>query len=85
MLDEYDFSKGKRGAVIASPGETRITMMLDDEVLRHFRDCSSREGLGDQTTINASLRAAMQAPALREDDELVTVGTLRRVLRETLK
>jgi hypothetical protein len=29
MRKEYDFSKGKRGAVIPSPGKTRITIMLD--------------------------------------------------------
>ena len=31
MRDEYDFSKARRGAVIASPGKTRITIMLDDD------------------------------------------------------
>ena len=37
MNKEYDFSKGKRGAVIASAGKTRITIMLDDDVLEAFR------------------------------------------------
>jgi uncharacterized protein (DUF4415 family) len=37
MRDEYDFSKAKRGAVIPSPGKTRITIMLDDEVIEYFR------------------------------------------------
>jgi len=31
MNKEYDFSKGKRGAVIASTGKTRITIMLDED------------------------------------------------------
>ncbi len=29
MRREYDFSKARRGAVVASPGKTRITIMLD--------------------------------------------------------
>ena len=33
MNKPYDFSKGKRGLVIASPGKTRITIMLDNEVI----------------------------------------------------
>jgi uncharacterized protein (DUF4415 family) len=37
MRKEYDFSKGKRGAIIASPGKTRITIMLDDDLIEHFR------------------------------------------------
>ena len=36
MRREYDFSKGKRGAVIPSIGKTRITIMLDD-VIEFFR------------------------------------------------
>lgn len=31
MKKEYDFSKGKRGAVIKSRGKTRITIHLDNE------------------------------------------------------
>ena len=34
MKDEYDFSQGKRGAVEpVSPGKTRITIRIDDDVL----------------------------------------------------
>lgn len=36
MKREYDFSKGKRGAVIATTGKTRITIYLDDDVLETF-------------------------------------------------
>ena len=37
MKDEYDFSQGKRGAVEPiSPGKTRITIRLDDDVLQWF-------------------------------------------------
>jgi uncharacterized protein (DUF4415 family) len=41
MREEYDFSKAKRGAVIPSPGKTRITIMLDDDVIEHFRASGS--------------------------------------------
>ncbi|MEZ5650956.1 MAG: hypothetical protein R3E87_10455 [Burkholderiaceae bacterium] len=37
MRKEYDLSKAKRGAVIPSPGKTRITIMLDDEIIEFFR------------------------------------------------
>ena len=48
MRKQYDFSAGKKGAVIASPGKTRITIMLDDDVIEHFR--AKAEGIGYQTT-----------------------------------
>jgi len=32
MRKQYDFSKGQRGAAVASKGKTRITIMLDNEV-----------------------------------------------------
>ncbi len=39
MKKEYDFSKGKRGAVIKTPpGKTRITIQIDDDLLQEFRD-----------------------------------------------
>ena len=38
MRKQYDFSKGKRGPVIVSPGKTRITMMLDDDIIEHFSE-----------------------------------------------
>jgi hypothetical protein len=36
MRQEYDFSHGKRGAIISSKGKTRITIYLDNEILEHF-------------------------------------------------
>jgi hypothetical protein len=58
MRDEYDFSKAKRGAVIPSPGKTRIAIMLDDDVIEHFRAQAEAEGVGYQTLVNAFLRKA---------------------------
>ena len=85
MRDEYDFSNAKRGAVIQSPGKTRITIMLDDEVIEYFRTQAEAEGIGYQTLINALLRkAAVDATKGQPDDKPLTVATLRRVLREEL-
>ncbi len=86
MRDEYDFSKGKRGAVIPSPGKTRITIMLDDDVIEHFRAQAEAEGVGYQTLINALLRKSLAgARKVKPDERPLTVATLRRVLREELQ
>jgi uncharacterized protein (DUF4415 family) len=85
MRNEYDFSKAKRGAVIPSPGKTRITIMLDDDVIEHFRAQAEAEGVGYQTLINSLLRSAVAAPKRsKPDDKPLTVATLRKVLREEL-
>lgn len=80
MKKEYDFSKGKRGAVAPSePGKTRITIRLDNEVLDWFRDKANRQGGGNyQTMINQALREYMS-----QDKPLPEI--LRQVIREELK
>lgn len=77
MRKEYDFSQGKRGAVLPSPGKTRVTIMLDDDVIEAFRARAEAAGQGYQTMINAALRAAIDPEAAP-----VTVRTLRAVLKE---
>jgi len=85
MRKEYDFSKGKRGAVVASPGKTRITIMLDDDVIEHFREKAEAQGSGYQTMINSALRVAMaETTGESPDDRPVTVAVLRDVLRQEL-
>jgi hypothetical protein len=85
MRDEYDFSKARRGAVIASPGKTRITIMLDDDVIEHFRAQAEAQGVGYQTLINTLLRKALTGSGKsKADDKPLTVATLRRILREEL-
>ena len=80
MRNEYDFSQGKRGAVISSTGKTRITIYLDDDILDSFRKKAEAEGLGYQTLINEALKAHLQEPAKQP----LTENDLRRVLREEL-
>ena len=82
MRDEYDFSKGKRGAVISSPGKTRITIMLDDDIIEAFRVRAESAGTGYQTLINSVLREAITVA--KEKQKPLTIETLRRVLREEL-
>jgi uncharacterized protein (DUF4415 family) len=82
---EYDFSKGQRGAVLPSSGKTRITIMLDDDVIEFFRARAEAMGAGYQTMINASLRNTMaEEQGKSKEDRPVTVAVLRKVLREEL-
>jgi uncharacterized protein (DUF4415 family) len=58
MKDEYDFSRGKRGPVVSVPaGKTRITILLDDDVIEWFKRQAHAAGGGNyQTLLNAALR-----------------------------
>jgi uncharacterized protein (DUF4415 family) len=82
-MKTYDFSKGKRGAVLpVSPGKERITIRLDCDILDYFRDQVEQAGGGNyQTVINNVLRDYIEgkksAPGLED--------TLRRVIREELR
>ena len=44
--------------------KTRITIYLDDEVLKEFRILSERCGTGYQTLINAALRNRLNGPII---------------------
>jgi uncharacterized protein (DUF4415 family) len=81
MNKQYDFSKGKRGAVIKVPrGKSRITIRLDDVVLGWFRKQVDDAGGGSyQNLINRALRAYIE----RSEEPLEAV--LRRVVREELR
>ncbi len=81
MKREYDFSKGKRGAVVPVPaGKTRVTIRLDNDILDWFRDRVDEAGGGNyQTLINRALRDSIQQQ--REPLE----STLRRVIREEIR
>ena len=79
MRKEYDFSRGKRGAVIPSPGKTRITIMIDDDVIEAFRAKAGAAGRGYQTLINEALRAS-----LTENERPLTAKVMRKIVREEL-
>ena len=86
MRDEYDFSKAKRAKDVPhlanlqheAKGKTRITIMLDNDVISVFRERAKSERVGYQTLINITLREAIGSHPIDE-------ATLRRVLREELK
>ena len=79
MRAEYDFSKGKRGAVIPQRGKTRISIFIDDAVLDEFRARAEKAGTGYQTMMNDALRRY-----LSETDQPVTEKMLRHVLRQEM-
>jgi hypothetical protein len=80
MKREYDFSKGKRRALLATKGKTRITIFIDDSVLAEFRTRAEKAGTGYQTMINEALRVFLSARA----EEPVTESVLRQVIREEI-
>jgi len=80
MKKEYNFSEGKRGAVVPVPkGKTRITIRIDDDILEWFRNEVEAAGGGNyQTLINQALREYITGQ--QEPFEVV----LRQVVREEL-
>ena len=79
MKKEYDFSKAKRGAVVSSAGKTRITIYLDDEIVRQFRLKSEKSGKGYQTLINEALKVHAGL-----SEEALTPDLVRKIVREEL-
>ena len=80
MKAEYDFSRGKRGAVLSSRGKTRITIYLDDAILERFKAESQRTGKGYQTLINEAL-----ALHVNSAEAPVTASQVREIVREELE
>jgi len=78
MKKDYDFSKGKRGPIIRTPpGKTRITIRIDEDILKWFREQVHAAGGGNyQTLINIALREYINSRVEPLED------TLRRVIRE---
>ena len=82
MRNEYDFSKGKRGPVIApDPNKVRITIRLDADIVKFFKDQVHRASGGNyQTMINSALREY-----IGENQSPLNETILRQVIREELK
>jgi uncharacterized protein (DUF4415 family) len=80
MKAKYDFSKGKRGAVLPSPmKKVRITIRLDRDIIDWFRSKVEEQGGGSyQAMLNDALRAYMEC------QEQPFEEILRRVVREEL-
>jgi uncharacterized protein (DUF4415 family) len=77
----YDFSKGRRGAVLPPrPGKTKITIRIADDIIDWFRNAVEAAGGGNyQFLINEALRQhTSHANGALE-------ATLRRIIREELQ
>ncbi len=81
MKAKYDFSKGKRGAVLPSSGKkVRITIRLDRDIIEWFHSKVEEQGGGNyQTMLNDALRVYMERQA-QPFEEII-----RRVVREELR
>ena len=77
MRREYSLSDAIRGPAVKQPGKTRITIMLDRDVVAAFRARAEETGRGYQNAINQALREHLAS------EELET--TLRRVVREEIR
>jgi hypothetical protein len=80
MKKEYDFSKGKRGALVKVPkGKIRITIRLDSDVLDWFRSQVEAVGGGNyQTMINNALREYIGY------QDSILLDNIRNVVREEI-
>ena len=79
MKKVYDFSKGKRGAVIPTTGKTRITIYMDDMIVSQFKVQSEKTGKGYQTLINEALKSYLGLV-----EQPVTQDLVRKIVREEL-
>ncbi len=79
MKKGYDFFKGKRGAVIPQVGKTRITIYLDDSILKRFKTQSEKMGKGYQTLINDALNSYLGLTK-----KPLTASMVRKIVREEL-
>ncbi len=73
-----DFSRAKRGAVVKlEPGKTKISIRLDNTVLKYFRSLVGKAGGGNyQTLINDAL--------LEHVHRRSTIEVVRQAVREEL-
>jgi len=79
MKKVHDFSKGKRGAVLRPTGKTRITIYVDDAIIKRFKAESGKTGKGYQTLINEALKSYVGLAEQALTEELV-----RKIVREEL-
>ena len=85
MRKTYNFSNAVKGAVLPAKGKTRITIMLDDDLLVFFRSQAESQGVGYQTLINTVLRQELQKPSSKKKEtKPLTIAALRKVIREEL-
>lgn len=82
---DIDFSRAKRGAIVKpEPGKTKISIRLDNTVLKYFRSLVDKAGGGNyQTLINNALlehvhrRSTIEAVRQAVREELAPYGATR--------
>ena len=79
MKPEYNFSKARRGPLVPkTPGKTRVTIRLDNDILNHFQDMVDQAGGGNyQTLMNDALREYIRGARL----EAVVRAAVREEVR----
>ncbi len=82
MKEHYDFSQGKRGAVLPSaPHKTRITIRLDADVIDWFRNQVNQAGGGNyQSLINDALREHMKGHGAVLEQVMVRMDRFEEML-----
>jgi uncharacterized protein (DUF4415 family) len=73
MKAEYDFSKGKRGAVVPQKGKTRITIYMDDDILEMLRERADNAGHGYQVMINEAVREYLAKSRQPVDEDALLI------------
>ncbi len=63
MKDEYDFSKGTRGALLSTEGITHIHLYIKDGTLEGLRIQAEQLQTGYQTLINGILKQHLESGA----------------------
>ncbi len=61
MLDEYDFSEGKCSLIRPHPGQTRVSIWIDTEVLDAYMAYANRIGEDMTPAMNTALRQYIEA------------------------
>ena len=79
MKREYNFTRARRGPLVPkTPGKTRVTIRLDNEILDHFQNLVDQAGGGNyQTLMNDALREYIRGARL----EAVVRAAVREEVR----
>jgi len=79
MKREYNFTKARRGPLVPkTPGKTRVTIRLDNDILDHFQNLVDEAGGGNyQTLMNDALREYIRGARL----EAVVRAAVREEVR----
>ena len=84
---QYDFRKARRGPIVPpTPGKTRVTIRLDNDIIEHFLEKVDRAGGGNyQTLINDALREYIRGARLETVVRQAVRKEVNAVRRDLLK